>query len=66
MSVQYNNSEEFMGNPIVLKQRIEEALDEIEAARASLALGRTEYARSEDVVVFWLDGIEKILKGGHE
>ena len=65
MSVQYNNSEEFMGNPIVLKQRIEKALDEIEAARASLALGRTEYARSEDVV-FWLDGIEKILKGGHE
>jgi hypothetical protein len=65
MSLQYNNSEEFMGNPIVLKQRIEKALEEIENAKAGLALGTTEYARSEDVA-HWLDEIENVLKGGHE
>ena len=65
MSLQYDEPEEFIGNPSVLKKRIKKALEEIENAKAGLALGSTEYARSEDVA-HWLDEIENILKGGHE
>lgn len=65
MSFQYDEPEEFLGNPSVLKKRIEKALEEIENAKAGLALRSSEYARSEDVA-HWLDEIEKILKGGHE
>ena len=65
MSLQYDEPEEFLGNPSVLTKRIKKALKEIENAKAGLALGSMEYARSEDVA-HWLDEIENILKGGHE